>query len=179
MKRLLLGGGVLLALVWAGLLALGASQPEEHVASVQARFAVAPEAVWAIVTDFEGHADWLSTMTSVRRGEDVDGRPCWLYEGDFGPMPTVVDELTPTRLVTRIAPGADLGFEGTWTYTLTPEADGGCTLTLREDGRVTSLLFRGMGALFFDVHDSMAGWLSDLGARLGEAVEPQRVVLAD
>lgn len=179
MKRLALGALVLVALAFGGLLALGAGQPLEHVASVQARFAATPEAVWALATDIEGHPDWLSMFDSVRRVEDVEGRPCWLYEGAFGPMPTVLDELGPTRMVTRIAPDADLGYEGTWTYTLTPEADGGCTLTLREDGRVPSLLFRGMGALFFDVHDSMRTWLGDLGTALGETVEPERVALPE
>ncbi len=183
MKKLLLFGcgGVIALCVLAvsALLMAGAAQPVDHVASVRATFAAPAEEVWTTLTDFENYPDWNSMFHTVRRLDDVDGKPCWMYEGDWGPMPTVIDELQPpVRMVTRIAPDADIGFEGTWTYELA-SVDGGCTLTLTEAGSVTSVLLRGMGVLLFDNHDAMVGFLHDLGHEFGQEVEAQIVAVPE
>jgi hypothetical protein len=176
MKKLL----VILVLGALGSLALlygvGAAQPVDHRASVRAPFAASQEEIWAVITDFEAYPAWNPAFVEVRRTGDVGGKPCWIYEGEFGPMPTVIDTLeAPAHMVTRIAPEADIGFEGTWSYTLEPAADGGCVLTLVEDGSVLSPLFRGMGVFFFDHHDAMTAFLTDLGLHLGEAISPEIV----
>jgi uncharacterized protein YndB with AHSA1/START domain len=176
MKKLLV---ILVVAVLAFVVALygyGIAQPLDHLASARARFAASPAEVWAVLADFEAYPQWNPNFEAIRRTDDVDGKPCWIYDGDFGPMPTVIDVFeAPTRLVTRIAPDADIGFQGTWTYDLSPAGDGGCTLTLVEAGSVQSGLMRGMGALLFGYHDSMVDFLTDLGAHFDEAVVPELV----
>ena len=140
MKKLLtVVVAVVVALVLS-LYAVGSMQPVDHVASMRATYAAPPEEVWALMTDFEGYPAWNSMFPQVRRADDVDGKPCWVLEGEWGPMPSVVDLLEPPgRMVTRIAPDADIGFEGTWSYWLVPAEGGGCTLRIQEDGNLKAI----------------------------------------
>lgn len=177
MKTLLKVLGVLVALVALLLgvvLALGAQQPLDHVASSRATFRLTPDEVWARLADFGSWAQWNGAFDRVTREPDRDGKPYWRFEGGFGPMPMMIEESrAPLELVTRIPEDAKLGFSGTWKYVLAPGAEGSSTLTVTETGRVESLLFRGMGALFMDHHDTMNAFLTDLGRSFGEETEPE------
>jgi hypothetical protein len=179
MKKLLwfLGGiAAVLALALGGVLVLGAQQPVAHTASSRATYLRPLEEVWARVADFPTWHEWNGAFTRVVREGDRDGKPCWRFEGAFGPMPMVVEASEPPeRLVTRIPVDADLGFSGTWTYAFEPTAAGGTRLTITEDGRVESLLMRGFGALFLGPHDSMNALLVDLGESFGEPIEPEEL----
>jgi uncharacterized protein YndB with AHSA1/START domain len=179
MKKVLVVLGVLvglLVLLLVVVLVVGWRQPVDHVAASRAELAKPPEEVWARIADFERWPDWNTTFDEVVREADRDGKPYWRFEGGLGSMPMVIEESTaPLRLVTRIPADADLGYSGTWTYELALGAAGGTTLTVTEAGHVESLLFRGIGALFMDPHDSMNGFLVDLGQSFGADVEPQEV----
>jgi len=157
-------------------LLVGWRQPVDHVASSRAALAAAPEAVWARIVDFERWPEWNSAFTRVVREEDRGGKAYWRFEGGFGPMPMLIEVLEPPqRLVTRIPEDADIGFSGTWTYTLAPRDGGGTTVTVTEEGHVESLLFRGVGALFMDQHTTMNEFLTALAKGFGETVTPEQL----
>jgi uncharacterized protein YndB with AHSA1/START domain len=179
MKKVLIVLGVLvglLVLLLVVVLVVGWRQPVDHVAASRVELAKPPEEVWARIVDFERWPDWNAAIDKTVREADRGGKPCWRFEGGFGPMPMIIEESTaPLRLVARIPADADLGFSGTWTYELAPAAAGGTTLTVTEAGHVENLLFRGVGALLMDPHDSMNALLVDLGKSFGADVEPQEV----
>ncbi len=64
---------------------------------------------------------------------------------------------------------------GPWVYTLAETAEGATILTIAENGYVDSLLFRGVGALLMDPHDSINDFLTDLGKSFGESTSPEIV----
>jgi uncharacterized protein YndB with AHSA1/START domain len=64
--------------VVTGLVALvGALLPRPHNVTRSARYAVAPEKVWAIISDFETHHQWRPGLRSVRRLPDRNGHAVW------------------------------------------------------------------------------------------------------
>jgi len=97
-------------------LAVGALLPPDHVAARSAEYNQPPAAIWEAVTDYESFPEWRSGVSTVDRLADRDGRPVWVENGSFGPLPMATDESRPpTRLVLRIADD-NLPFGGTWTY---------------------------------------------------------------
>ena len=166
---------VLVVLPILVVLGVGMAQPVDHVASSRATYAAPPSEVWSAIADFESWPAWNSAFDTVERLPDVDGHPAWRFDGGFGEMPMAVTEVVEgQRMVTRIPEDAGIGYHGTWTYVV--EADGaGTRVTVTEDGSVPSVLFRGVGALFFDHHMAMNAFLVDLGGRFGETIEPQEL----
>ena len=178
MKKLIMLLGVLAAIlvVLTGtVVVVGFLQPVDHVASSRATYAAAPADVWAKLTDYAGWPAWSSAFDTVERLPDRDGRPYWRFEGGYGPMPIVIAEaVAPARLVTQIPEDADIGYYGTWTYVLAP-AGAGTRVTITEAGSVPSPVWRGMSRLFLGQHTAMNALLTDLGASLGEDVEPEEL----
>ncbi len=155
-------------------LAIGWLLPREHVASVRANYRQTPEAIWAVVTDFEAGATWRSGLEAVKRAPDQNGHPVWVETSSFGDMPLEVEELAPpTLLRTRIA-DPNLPFGGTWTYEISGTGNG-CTVTLTERGEIYNPLFRFLSRFVFGYHGTMETYLKDLGRKFGEDVSPARV----
>jgi hypothetical protein len=141
----------------------------EHYEST-ARIQAPPEAVWAILTDGPGYADWDSGVIRV--------------EGAIAPQEKikVLSEANPKRAfgvkVTEFAPGArmvwsggmPLGlFKGVRTFTLTPE--GGATrFTMREEytGPLLPVIWRSMP----DLQPSFEQFASGLKARAEQGAQP-------
>jgi hypothetical protein len=65
--------------------AVGAMMPRTHTATRSAHYGVAPEAVWALISDFPGHLSWRPGLRATRRLEDRDGHPVWNQVGAWGP----------------------------------------------------------------------------------------------
>ena len=156
--------GILLLLVVI-VLTIGYSLPVQHQASREATYAVSPDSVFAVITDFERLPTWRPSVKRVERvtssGDTVQFREI----GDDGAILYAVDEQRPpTRLVMRIA-DRSLPFGGKWTYELRP-ASGGTTLRITEDGEVYNPLFRFMSKFVFTHHRTIDTYLRDLGARL-------------
>ncbi len=158
----LLGALVGLAAVWGGTLPVG------HRAAVSAHISRTPDVVFDALADFQGSLAWRSDITGIERVADRDGKPVWIEQGSHGPLPLEVTASEPPhRLLLTILPGADLPFEGAWTFLLAPEAEG-TRLTVVEEGRVPSPLFRALGKLFFDEHATMRTYVQELGRHFGE-----------
>lgn len=131
------------------------------------------EAVWAVITDFEGQVSWRPRLHKVERLPDRDGRPVSREIDSWGnilPIEVVQFE-PPRRMVGRIADDS-LPFGGTWTYEVTPH-DGGSRVRITEDGEIRSAMFRYVaraGGYTGTIENHPAA----LGKRLGEnaPIEP-------
>ena len=145
-----------------------------HVASSRAVYGQDPGLIWAVISDIEGRPDWSSGVSTMRRGEDRDGRPTWIAEGEWGRVPSFVTEWEPPHLMALVvSEDAGIGFSGSWTYVV--EAEGhGASLTITEQGAVASPMLRFV-SLFLDEHATIERFLRDLGAHLGEEVQPARL----
>jgi uncharacterized protein YndB with AHSA1/START domain len=150
------------------LLAVGWLLPETHRASRQATVPVSADAVWAVITNVDAFPSWRSDVKSVQRLPDRDGRPAWVEDTSNGKIPLAVERSeAPRLLVVRIA-DPNLPFGGTWTYEITPTANGS-TLTITEDGAVYNPLFRVMARFVFGYEATLATYLQSLEAALKRA----------
>jgi hypothetical protein len=161
-----IGGGL------AGLVALmaliGAMLPLRHSASRRAKFRVSPEALHAVIA---GPPDWRTGVKSFGALPDVGGRKRWWEEDTHKQKITfeLVEDSPPARMVTRIA-DRSLPFGGTWTFDISPAADGGSELSIREDGEVYNVIFRFMARFIFGYTGTIETYLHDLGAKFGQPV---------
>ncbi len=170
MKWVLIAVAVIVALVVLVAI-IGALMPRGHVASSMARFRRPPEAVWAVITDFAAAPSWRPELKGVERGPDRNGHPVWVETSNHGRMPMEVEVFEPPRrMVTRIADDK-LPFGGSWTFEVTPDADG-CTLCITEDGEIYNVIFRFLSRTVFSHHATMDNYLRNLGKKLEEAVTP-------
>ena len=98
LARLLLGLSGLFTLT----VALGMTLPVEHSATVRGSFDHPPEAVWRMLTDFDGMPTWRSDLTLVERLPDADGRTTWREVGRAGDVIVELAESEPPiRMVTH------------------------------------------------------------------------------
>ena len=87
-------------------------------------------------------------------------------------MPIIVlESAPPRRLVTQIDPMAGGAFGGTWTYELAPEATG-TRISVTETGWIGNPIFRFMSRFLFGYYGSLDKYLTALGTRFGETVQP-------
>ena len=176
MRRVLRWALVLAAVLVALLVlvaAAGMVLPQGHVAVVTAEYRQSPDAVWAVMTDFQEAPSWREGVDRMERLPDRKGRPVWRESGPRGGMAFEVTETEPPRrLVTTIV--GDLPFGGRWIHEVEP-TDAGSRVTITEEGEVYNPLFRFMSRFVFG-HDATArGYLRSLGRRFGEEVEPETV----
>lgn len=162
----IVGGLVaLFATVWL----VGSQLPVEHHASTSAEYEHPPEVIWAVISDFTTSPSWRSSVDTVDRLPDRNGRPSWRENGRYGSMALELEEhLPPLRMVTRIN-DPDLPFGGRWTYELEP-LRGGTRLTITENGEIYHPVFRFLGRFVFGYTGTMDMYLEDLATRLETAV---------
>jgi hypothetical protein len=161
-----------LAAVMIIVFVIGFTLPETHAASVRADYRAPAERIYAAIADVEKGPAWRSGLEKVEvlRPEPLE----WRETADWGTITFVRDEALPsTRIKTRIADESQ-GFGGTWTYEITPAANG-TTLTITENGTVKNPIFRFMSRFIFGHYKSLETYASDLGKHLGESVTVSRV----
>jgi hypothetical protein len=160
-----------LVLVVGVVVLLGSLLPRNHRATRLAVFKASPDAVFSVISDFQGTASW---RTGIKEIEMVSTQqPVRFRErGSNGTILYQVDACEPSRrIVTRIADDS-LPFSGTWTQVLTARGDG-TELSVTEDGAVRNPVFRFMSHYFFSPTKTMDIYLRDLGVRLGEVAHIQ------
>lgn len=173
MKWLFIGVGVVVLLVVATLI-VGMLRPAGHVARTQATYAQPPEAVWAVLADYERWSEWNPEVKTVERLADRGGHTMLNVVGSWGAAPTELVEVDPPRrLATRMDAGS---FRGGWSYDLAPAPGGGTVLTVTEEGEVDNPFFRAM-MIFHDNYATMMAFHGALATRLGGTVTPERVPL--
>jgi hypothetical protein len=167
-KWLLWIGGALVLLV-GSIAAIGAMLPLRHSATRKARYRASPEALYAVLS---GPPDWRTGVKNFGVLGEMNGRKQWWEEDSHGQKITfeLVEARPPSRLQVRIA-DRGLPFGGTWTFAIAPEPDGGSELRIQEDGEIYNVIFRFMAKAFFGYTASIEGYLRDLGAKFGQAVE--------
>ena len=144
---------------------IGWRLPGSHRASHEQMMAATPESIWAAITDVEAFPSWRPDVKTVRRLPDREGRRAWVEDGGSGKITFVVERSdAPRLLVTRIA-DPDLPFGGTWTYEITPAAQGS-RLRITEDGEIYNPLFRFMTRFIFGYEATIASYFTALEARL-------------
>jgi uncharacterized protein YndB with AHSA1/START domain len=150
-------GGVLVAIIAlvAIIWGVGSAMPVPHSVSRSIVLHQKPDAVWHVITDHANDPQWRPDVVSVTpvpvtRSGDRNGHPIWeeqYQDGERMWLETLASE-PPRRLVRRIAEGQVFG--GTWTYELTPSADGNATtLKITEDGEIYNPAFRFLGKYVF------------------------------
>lgn len=167
MKWVVLIIGALVLLVCLAVV-IGAMLPRDHHATRKAHFRAKPEVIHALLA---GPPDWRTGVKAFGTLPDRDGRQRWWEQDIHGQKVTyeLMADSPPSRRVVRIA-DADLPFGGTWTFEVSPAADGGADLRIREDGEIYNAIFRFMARFFFGYTATIEGFLRDLGAKFGQPV---------
>ena len=155
----------------AGLLILvaviGWLLPRDHVATRIGRYRQRPEVIWKAITDVEAMPGWREGLKSVEHLPDRNGLPAHLEITSDGKIPFETMEMTPPqKLVTRIA-DSNLPFGGTWTFEITPVADG-AALRITERGYVTNPFFRFLSRFVFRQTSTIETYLKSLAKKFGE-----------
>lgn len=166
----LIGGMAVIALL---ILGTGVLLPKTHVAAVRTHLTdIAPEAIYAVITEVGEGPEWRSGLDSVKVLETNPVK--WTEYAEWGNLTMVMDQAIPSTLVvSRIADESE-GFGGTWTYELTRAGDG-TTVTITEDGTVDNPLYRFMSRFVFGHYTGLETYAKDLGRRFGQPIEPERL----
>jgi uncharacterized protein YndB with AHSA1/START domain len=138
--------------------------PAGHVATHVVHYAVSPDSVWGIITDFQAQPRWFSGVRSSIRVADINGHPTYREDLDGFKAEMETAEWDPPRRLVRVVHSENAGFRGSWTWLLAPEGDG-TRLTLIEQAEVDNPLFRVMIAMM-DETATIRTYADALGARL-------------
>jgi uncharacterized protein YndB with AHSA1/START domain len=153
-----------IAIIGALVVIVGYSLPKGHSATVTARVALPPEAVYTLLTDVDRYPEWRSGVKALTRQPDRDAKPAWIEEVGGMKIPLYFERMErPSLLVARIA-DPDLPFGGTWTYRIAPAA-GGTEVTITEDGEVYNPFFRFMSRFVFGYEATLKDFAKSLEAR--------------
>jgi len=141
--------------------------PKSHMATRMGRYRQPPEAIWKALTDVDAMPSWREGLKSVKHLPDKNGLPVHLEVTDMGEIPMETVEITPPRkLISRIA-DPQLPFGGTWTFEITPTAEG-CTLRITENGYVTNPVFRFLSRFVFGYTGTLESYLKSLTKKFDE-----------
>ena len=126
-----------------------------------------PEAVFALLADVPGMPKWNRHMEKVEMLPPVDGKEATrqTFKGNMVMTIITTESAPPTHLVRTMG---DVGgpFSGSWTYDISPTADGS-QIVLTEQSEVKSPIFRLMMKLFGPTK-YMDNHLADLAQHFGE-----------
>ena len=165
--RFLIAFAALVAVAWI----IGMSLPQNHTVSRSARFAAAPETIWATLVDVSSYPEWRSGVDTVILLDGTENRLAW-QESMGGDRLSFDADTTqrPKHLQSRIT-DTGIEFGGSWDYVIEPDGEG-TRLTITENGEVYSPLFRFMSRYVMGHGSTIERYLSDLAARLGETSAP-------
>ena len=163
--------GLLVAVILI-VVVIGYVLPQNHVASVSARYAAAPDALWTALTDVSAFPQWRPGVVRVEALPEENGQRGWREHQKHDAVSYRIEELdAPRKLVARIA-DKGLPYGGSWTYDLTPDGTG-TRLTITERGEVYHPIFRFLSRFVIGYTGSMEGVLRALGTKHGETVTPE------
>ncbi len=151
----------LLILLAAAATLIGSRMPADHTAARSMQLNRSPTDVYAVLRNFSQAAEW---RPDVKRVEMI-GADRFREHGSNGAVTyQIMEDVPGTRLVTKIV-DVDLGYSGSWEYTLQPSGDG-TTLTITERGVVTNPLFRFMSRYVFGHYATIDAYFRSLEAKL-------------
>jgi hypothetical protein len=165
--KIVLWAFLVLASVLILIILIGWLLPRDHLATRVARYHQPSEVIWAAITDVDAMPSWRDGLKNVERLPDRNGLPAHLEVTSDGKIPMETIEMTaPRKLVSRIA-DPKLPFGGTWTFEISPTADG-AALRITERGYVTNPFFRFMSRFVFSQTSTMESYLKSLAKKFGE-----------
>jgi uncharacterized protein YndB with AHSA1/START domain len=177
MKWALIAVGVVVAVV-AFVVVVGALLPRDHVATLAARIAAPPSAVWATITDPTGFTTWRSDVTRIEMLASTPSGPSWREYSRHGAITMVIDAAEPPRrLVTRIA-DEKLPFGGRWEFDIEPDGAASSRVVISERGSVYNPVFRFVSRFVMGHTQSINAYLRALGRHFGSEPTPTIVAAA-
>jgi uncharacterized protein YndB with AHSA1/START domain len=142
----------------------GAMLPKNHTVSLTTTLRQPPETVWSLIS---GPPTWRPDVRSYEELAPRNGHRMWRETDKRGQSITyeAIESASPRRLVTRIA-DPKLPFGGTWTYEITPTAEG-CSLTITENGEVYNPVFRFVSRFMMGHAATLSNYMKAVHAKLG------------
>jgi hypothetical protein len=151
---------------------IGALLPRDHVASVSAKIAAPPAAVWSAIVQPDAFPTWRGDVTRVEMLTSTDNGPSWREYTRRGALTMGIEQSDPPhRVVTRIL-DRDLPYGGAWEYDISADGASGSSVTITERGWVSNPLFRFVSRFIMGQTSSMDTYLRALGKHFGS--EPTR-----
>jgi hypothetical protein len=172
--RWLLTALAALLILFALVVAVGSLVPREHVAAVRATYRAAPDEVFRTIHDVARGAEWRGGLQRVEVIDTEGDRLRWRETADWGVLTFQHDEVVPGRRVVARIVDEGQGFGGTWSWDIEP-AGSGSRVTITEHGVIDNPLYRFMSRYLMGYYASLESYAADLGRRLGEDVDAQRV----
>lgn len=155
---------VVLILLVSILYLIGRMMPVKHTARVTQAFKSAPDVIWKIISDPGDYTSWRS---GIKKIELIDARTWKETSGHGDNIQFHAEVEQPGRLMVVKIMNTDLPFGGSWTYELTPVAQG-TELSITENGEVYNPFFRVMSKYIFGHDTTIKTYMKDLKSKLKE-----------
>jgi Polyketide cyclase / dehydrase and lipid transport len=169
MKIVLIVVAALIVLVLT-VVVTGALLPKRHVSSRIARFHASPQQLFALIA---GPQNWRPDVAECEDIQDGSGRH--LQRETNRRHETITYELLavePPRSIQRRIATPNLPYSGSWTFVLTPAANG-TTVRITEDGEVYNPVFRFVTRFILGETATIDAYLRALGKATGQDVQPE------
>jgi uncharacterized protein YndB with AHSA1/START domain len=144
---------------------VGALLPRNHEASRSLVLNAPPEEVFRVIADFEHAATWRRDIQRTEILGSVNGHLRFREHRQHGATTYDVLRQEPPRILVTEIVDRDLGYSGSWTFSLVPE-EGGTRLTIEERGEVSNVIFRFMSRYVLDYTRTMDTYLTYLSQHL-------------
>jgi uncharacterized protein YndB with AHSA1/START domain len=141
---------ILIILVLLGVAAylVGYSIPARQTHTRTITLKQTPEAVFALLTDLPNFPKWNPNMVKIEMLPPVDGKEATRQTfKDNMQMTIITSESTPPKHLVRSMGDVGGPFEGSWTYDISPTADGS-QVVLTEQSEMKNPFFRLMVKIF-------------------------------
>ena len=153
-------------------LIIGALLPKNHVVSRQVILHRSPDETYRTMRDFSAAPSWRPDVERVEMIATADNHVQFREHAKHGAVTyDLIEDQPGEKMVTRIA-DLNLGYSGSWTFTLTKEA-ADTRVQITEAGEVSNILFRFMSRFVFGQSTTIEKYLVALGKKSGEDVLPQ------
>ena len=160
MKLVLIALAAFVALIVV-IVVVGALLPRHHEASRSIVLSAPPAEVYRTITDFANAPTWRKGLTRV---EILDASR-FREHGEHDAVTYDVKRKEPDRLLVTEIADKNLGYSGSWTYSLVPEGNG-TRLTITERGDVSNVVFRFLSRFVFGHTKTIDDYLGSLSTHL-------------
>jgi uncharacterized protein YndB with AHSA1/START domain len=139
---------ILLILLAVAAYLVGNSIPARQTHTRTITLKQTPEAVFALLTDLPNFPKWNPNMVKIEMLPPIDGREATrqTFKGNMQ-MTIITSESTPPKHLVRSMGDVGGPFEGSWTYDISPTADGS-QVVLTEQSEMKNPFFRLMVKIF-------------------------------
>ncbi len=158
---------------------VGALLPRNHVASVTAKIAAPPVAVWSALVQPEAFPTWRGDVSRVEMLTSTANGPSWREYTRNGALTMGIERSeAPYRLVTRILDD-NLPYGGTWQFDIVADGPSASRVMITERGWVSNPLFRFVSRFIMGQTSSMEAYLRSLSKHFGSEAAPTVVAAGE